>query len=196
MPVGFGEFRLLQNPVWNGSGPQWAGWNGDGTPGIWRNDGQGYPYGIPPGWLGLHPGPGTEPVVLRWTAPAEGYYRISGVFGPGDAGWMQVAVRVNAQEVWGSPNEGVFDFKAYVPAGGTVDFTVFGGYGFGNTGLTAETGAGCVADFNRDGFVDFFDYDGVVLAFEQGDPSADTTHDGFLDFFDYDGFVVVFETGC
>ena len=196
MPVDFSEFRLLEHPVWNGSGPQWAGWNGDGTPGIWRNDSQGYSYGIPPGWLSLHPGPGTEPSVLRWTAPVGGSYLIAGVFGPGDAGWIQVAVRVDGVTVWAAPNEGVFSVKAYVPAGGTVDFMAYGGYGFGNTALTADIGVGCTADFNRDGFVDFFDYDDFVVAFEAGDPASDANDDGFLDFFDYDAFVLSFETGC
>jgi lysophospholipase L1-like esterase len=55
---------------------------------------------------------------------------------------------------------------------------------------------GCVADFNHDGFADFFDYDAFVTAFEGGDTSADTTCDGFVDFFDYDVFILAFEAGC
>jgi hypothetical protein len=54
----------------------------------------------------------------------------------------------------------------------------------------------CLADFNADGFVDFFDYDAFVNAFETGDPAADANGDGFLDFFDYDAFVGAFESGC
>ena len=54
----------------------------------------------------------------------------------------------------------------------------------------------CPADFNHDGFVDFFDYDAFVTAFESGDPAADANNDGFLDFFDYDDFVAAFESGC
>ena len=54
----------------------------------------------------------------------------------------------------------------------------------------------CPADFNQDGFLDFFDYDGFVGAFESGGPGADFNQDGFLDFFDYDGFVQAFEVGC
>jgi hypothetical protein len=56
--------------------------------------------------------------------------------------------------------------------------------------------AACPADFNRDGFVDFFDFDDFVLAFEAGDPAADFNIDGFIDFFDFDDFVLAFETGC
>ena len=58
----------------------------------------------------------------------------------------------------------------------------------------------CVADFNRDGFVDFFDYSGFVECFEgeacEGGRDADFNGDGCVDFFDYEGFVGVYETGC
>ena len=56
--------------------------------------------------------------------------------------------------------------------------------------------ASCPPDFNGDGFLDFFDYDEYVAAFEQGDPMTDFNGDGFLDFFDYDAFVTAFEAGC
>jgi hypothetical protein len=58
----------------------------------------------------------------------------------------------------------------------------------------------CPADFNRDGFLDFFDYDAYVSCFEGGDcpcdQTADFNRDGFADFFDYDQFVTDFESGC
>jgi hypothetical protein len=58
----------------------------------------------------------------------------------------------------------------------------------------------CAADFNDDGFVDFFDYDDFVQCYEGGacppGKAADINGDQFVDFFDYDAFVQVFETGC
>jgi subtilisin family serine protease len=58
----------------------------------------------------------------------------------------------------------------------------------------------CAADFNGDGFVDFFDYDSYVSCFEgDGCParqSADFNGDGFADFFDYDSYIAAFESGC
>jgi hypothetical protein len=54
----------------------------------------------------------------------------------------------------------------------------------------------CRADFNDDGFLDFFDYDDYVAAFEAGDPRAEFNGDGFVDFFDYDEFVGSYEAGC
>ncbi len=61
-------------------------------------------------------------------------------------------------------------------------------------------GGGCPADFNGDGFVDFFDFDEFVICFEGNacppGASPDFNGDGFADFFDYDEFVIDFEAGC
>ncbi len=58
----------------------------------------------------------------------------------------------------------------------------------------------CVADFNQDRTVDFFDYDDFIKCFEgyecPGDRDADFNLDGSVDFFDYDDFVIAFEAGC
>jgi hypothetical protein len=54
----------------------------------------------------------------------------------------------------------------------------------------------CFADFDRDGAVDFFDFDAFTLAFETALPTADVNRDGFLDFFDANDFVTLFELGC
>ena len=54
------------------------------------------------------------------------------------------------------------------------------------------------ADFNGDGFTDFFDYGDYVECFEgtcQPGADADFNGDGFVDFFDYSDFVFAFE-GC
>jgi hypothetical protein len=54
----------------------------------------------------------------------------------------------------------------------------------------------CRADFNEDGFVDFFDLDDFVDAFERGRRAADFNLDGFIDYFDFDDYVRAFERGC
>ncbi len=59
--------------------------------------------------------------------------------------------------------------------------------------LAVTVRVGDPADFNGDGFVDFFDFDEFVIAFESGGPGADFNQDCFVDFFDYDDFVAAFE---
>ena len=58
----------------------------------------------------------------------------------------------------------------------------------------------CRADFNGDGFLDFFDYSDYVDCFETGNcprgRDADFNGDGFVDFFDYSYYVAAFDAGC
>jgi hypothetical protein len=58
----------------------------------------------------------------------------------------------------------------------------------------------CAADFNNDGFLDFFDFDDFVTCFGGGScpagRTADFNNDGFTDFFDFDDYTVAFEAGC
>jgi hypothetical protein len=58
----------------------------------------------------------------------------------------------------------------------------------------------CPADFNADGFIDFFDFDDYIRCFSGlGCPagaSPDFNGDSFVDFFDLDEFVDTFEDGC
>ena len=58
----------------------------------------------------------------------------------------------------------------------------------------------CKADFNGDGFVDFFDFNAFVTCFEGGScppgKTADYNGDGFVDFFDFNAFITDFENGC
>lgn len=55
------------------------------------------------------------------------------------------------------------------------------------------------ADFNGDGWIDGFDYDAYVGAFEAGDPGADFTpgaDEPSVDHDDYEAYLAYFERGC
>jgi hypothetical protein len=54
----------------------------------------------------------------------------------------------------------------------------------------------CLADFNDDKSVDFFDYLDFVAAFAAEDLAADVNRDDSVDFFDYLDFVAALDIGC
>ncbi len=54
----------------------------------------------------------------------------------------------------------------------------------------------CIADFNCDSSLDFFDYLDFVAALSDNLPSADFNADAVVDFFDYLDFVQAFSSGC
>jgi hypothetical protein len=54
----------------------------------------------------------------------------------------------------------------------------------------------CLADFNNDGELDFFDVQAYLAAFSAHDPAADLTGDGTFDFFDVQQFLNAFSNGC
>ena len=54
----------------------------------------------------------------------------------------------------------------------------------------------CLADFNADSVVDFFDYLDFVDAFSSNTDDADFNADGSIDFFDYLDFVDAFSSNC
>ncbi|MEK6700978.1 MAG: S8 family serine peptidase [Planctomycetota bacterium] len=105
-------------------------------------------------------------------------------YGPHDALWMKDRLCVSAREVF-------------------IGVPYAMGCGHRDDGIASLIDAGravCLADFNADLAVDFFDYDAFVICFMgEGCPqdvSADFDGDGTVDFFDYDAFVVAFEGGC
>ncbi len=54
----------------------------------------------------------------------------------------------------------------------------------------------CVADWNGDGVLDFFDILGFLDDFSLGNPEADINGDGVIDFFDIQEFLQLFAAGC
>jgi hypothetical protein len=70
----------------------------------------------------------------------------------------------------------------------------------GATSAGARLTVFCRADFNRDGFVDFFDYDDFIACFQgvscPPNERSDFNGDGFTDFFDYDDMVAAFTGPC
>jgi hypothetical protein len=116
----------------------------------------------------------------------------AGVLNPLAAGARKIGV-------WNYPNAaaelGILQEKTYV----NIHTNVFGGGEIRGQIRWCDNGF-CPADFNGDGFLDFFDYDEYVTCYETGvcppGKDADFNGDGFADFFDYDAYVGAFESGC
>jgi translation initiation factor IF-1 len=148
MPTDFSKFNIYAA---RGTFMWYGDLGSDFTPYIWINTGDltngvppgitstnGIASGVPTGWLSLHPGPGSEASVLRWTAPVMGDVHVTGQFLSGDRGTMTVAVRHNNQQIWSTKDAGKFDLNIKIAAGDTIDFAVYGGYGYGNTPVSAN----------------------------------------------------------
>jgi hypothetical protein len=54
----------------------------------------------------------------------------------------------------------------------------------------------CIADFNLDGELNFFDVSAFLVAYLDGDLVADLNLDGILNFFDVASFLESYGTGC
>lgn len=55
---------------------------------------------------------------------------------------------------------------------------------------------GCLADFNNDGQLDFFDVSEFLLGFISMEPVSDLNGDGLFNFFDVSVFLVAHKNGC
>jgi hypothetical protein len=90
-------------------------------------------------------------------------------------------------------------FRLFAGGQGNGNVIAFDNLAF-TLGDSLCTTPGCPADFNGDGFLDFFDYGDYVACFEgAGCPdgrTADFNGDAFVDFFDYAEYVAAFEQGC
>lgn len=138
MPAELGAFVPFAHsgPGYGGS-PEWNRDPNDQPPIVWKNTTETTAYGVAPGAVALHPGPGHEAAVVRWTAPGNEVVRVEGRFLPGDGAPMEVAVRFDGEPWWRAIDAGSFDLRTNVLAGDTIDFAVYGGYAFGNTPLEA-----------------------------------------------------------
>lgn len=58
------------------------------------------------------------------------------------------------------------------------------------------TAPACVADYNGDGVINFFDVSAFLVLFGDEDPAADLNADGMFNFFDVAAFLALYNQGC
>lgn len=142
MPNDYSSFNLYPDArVEPGLGQSTVWYNKSiGTePNIWRNDSDTTYYKVPPGQLALHPGSNNQASVLRFTAPSDGIATIDWEFFAGDIGKMSIGARNGSEFLWNGMDAGGFSLTDYeFQTSDALDFLVYGGYGYGNTGLSVE----------------------------------------------------------
>ncbi len=142
-----GKFMLYRKSLWSAELKRNTGWtSGDkNSPGphAWMNSSNKEICRVRPGQLSLHPGPGGQHSIARWTSPGRYHVMIEGEFCEGDLGAMSVQVLHNGKPLFQAENTSkkeVFALEANIKSGDTIDFDVgtgHGGWGWGNTPITA-----------------------------------------------------------
>ncbi len=120
-----------------------VGWNtGNGEPNFTKHLGTVTQFGLAPGQIALHPGPGGEFSVLRFTAPAAGTATVAARFYPGDSGATDVLVVAGraggATQLFAGVNAGTYAGTVTLAVGDTVDLVVGPRDGYGGDTTPVE----------------------------------------------------------
>lgn len=139
--------------------------------------------------------PGTATLTLQNAHPERGTIRVSTIDLPADTtSWTGVYFRTVPVPITGQPAPG-YRFAGFTelpdaPVDGRVTWVPEG-----NQTLTARFV--CLADFDGNDAINFFDFAAYLAAFTSNDPAADLAAPfGTLNFFDVAAFVGLFEAGC
>jgi RHS repeat-associated protein len=128
----------------------------------------------------------------------------AGADGIGGSSYLDSVVMIDRDltSAWGSAADGTLETRLYFAQNWRADTSVVLGasgailrsYKYTAYGKRIEVDAG---DYNRDGFVDPFDYDDFMACYEDsicvGSRTADVDRNGFVDFFDFDLFVEAYD---
>lgn len=108
-------------------------------------------------------------------------------------GWVERSFRIN--DVFATPSE---QFRIRFMASDLGDGSVVEAAvdAVSIVSYTCDDPPSCVADWNNDGDLNFFDVQGYLGAFTAQDPTADLTGEGVFNFFDVQLFLQLFAAGC
>lgn len=139
-----GTFNVYTNSTTSGGVSIWytPGLSGDNTPSAFLNQSGSTINGVANGEAGLHSGPSGQLSVARFTAPTANSFTISGKFGAGDVGTVDVYILKNGATLFSALNSSTdqtFNLSQTIAVGDTIDFVVgpAGGNPFDSTPLTA-----------------------------------------------------------
>lgn len=148
-PLGGTDYAMTLFDAHVGADNAWvkAGYINDGTPSVWKNLTGPARNGVGLGQLSLHPGPVSwgDYAILRFTAPTEGTYAVTGQFFAGDWGSMSGSIVLDGNllaplQYFAATTDGSVFAPLSLPllGGKTLDFVVGnnGSYSWGNTPLS------------------------------------------------------------
>lgn len=147
-------------------------------------------------FLGTSTGGNTPAPNSLWsTAVADGAWNGTDTTGldPADP-ITNGGVVLSTSVIYDSNDDGVFNnptstfFDPAFPADEAYSLAFYIGY--------YADEADCLADFNNDGMVNFFDVSSFITAFNNQDPASDVNNDGMYNFFDVSTFITAFNQGC
>jgi hypothetical protein len=135
-------FDTVSDSIWTK-----AGYVSLNTPQIWKNTGTYALHNVLPGQLSLHPGPQPygDDTILRFTAPSDGAYSVTGQFFAGDGGSVSGSIVLDSQLTHplqyfaDTTDQSVFaPLSLGMKAGDTLDFVVGnnGNYLYGSTPIS------------------------------------------------------------
>ena len=108
------------------------------VPAAFKNATNGGSHGIAPGEAALHGGIDGKIAVAQYTVPAAGTYSLSGLFGAGDTGKVDLFVRyggANVLALFDQAGTVPFSFSRAFNAGDTIEF----GVGIGTDGFGSDS---------------------------------------------------------
>ncbi len=128
-----GSFTIFSN-IRNDAVNNFFGWNFSSSGAeydicVIKNYSGNFVYGVPSGYVTLHPGPNPSNIhtVVRWTAPISGTISIQGSYLAGDSGLVDLYIVQNSITFWSqtsTSNAHNFNEAKTVNAGDTIDFVV------------------------------------------------------------------------
>ena len=135
-----GEFVSYQDAY---SDNKWSGWRWNNfVPSVALNQGDEVREGTKPNDVQLHPGSSGQYSVVRWLAPASGRTKVTGTFGAGNAGIVDVHVLHRGMVVFqalSTAKDEPFSLNLEVKRGDCIDFAVGAGRnGFGSCATPLE----------------------------------------------------------
>ncbi len=145
------------------------------------------------GWVAFRAGDHAHNSTSLWVGDGTDLYKLIEYdqFIDTDLGPLQLGF-----DFGGIPGKQVMNGVIDINEAGQIAFSAFLRNGTIGVFVATPNTNICIADFNNDGTLDFFDISAFVSSFVAMETQADLNDDGLYNFFDVSAFVSAYTTGC